>query len=76
LRLTQALGQMNVEVTPSQANFVFCHFQRPAREIYDQMLLRGVILRPFAKLPNSLRITVGTEAENARMLEALGEVLT
>lgn len=75
-RLTRELGKMNVQVTPSQANFVFCNFARPAQEIYETMLRRGVILRPFAKLPSALRITVGTEEENTRMLQALGEVLS
>ena len=75
-RLTRELGDLGVQVTPSQANFVFCNFARPAQQIYDAMLRRGVILRPFPKLPSALRITAGTEKENTRMLQALGEVLS
>jgi len=75
-RLSRELDALGAKVTPSQANFVFCHFERPAQPLYDAMLRRGVILRPFAKLPNALRITVGTEAQNDRMLRALTEVLS
>jgi len=35
-----------------------------------------VIVRPFASLPNSIRVTVGKPAENDRFLSALGEVLS
>jgi len=43
-----------------------------------QMLLeRGVIVRPCAgyDLPNCLRITVGSQAQNIRLVEALEGVL-
>jgi histidinol-phosphate aminotransferase len=74
-RLADALGKLGCVVTPSQANFVFVEFQRPALEIYQSLLHEGVIVRAFGGLPNALRITVGTPAENTRLLAALGEVL-
>jgi histidinol-phosphate aminotransferase len=75
LRLTQALSELGMRVTPSQANFVFVDLGRPARPIYDALLRKGVIVRPFRALPNNLRITTGTMAENDRLLAALREVL-
>ena len=36
---------------------------------------RGVIVRPFATLPTSLRVTFGRPEENDRFLGALAEVL-
>ena len=74
-RLTDELGRLGVVVTPSQANFVFIDVRRPARPVYEALLRRGVIVRPFGGLENNLRVTVGTAAENDRFLEALGEVL-
>jgi len=38
------------------------------------LLERGVIVRPIPVLPHALRISVGTVAENDRLLSALGEV--
>jgi histidinol-phosphate aminotransferase len=51
--------------------------ERPeARALYERLLQRGVIVRPLGPygLAEHLRITVGTEAENARLLHALGEL--
>ena len=41
--------------------------------IYQALLRQGVIVRPVGNyhLPASLRVTVGTPAENARFLAAL-----
>jgi histidinol-phosphate aminotransferase len=44
--------------------------------VYDALLKKGVIVRPFASLPSALRVTLGTERENDRFLGALAEVLT
>lgn len=75
-RLIETLGAMpGVKVAPSQANFVFVDVGRSARDVYDKMLRKGVIVRPLGPLETCLRITVGRPGENTRMLEALGEVL-
>lgn len=75
-RLTESLTRMGLTVAPSQANFILVDLKRPARAVYDALLKKGVIVRPFASLPTSLRVTVGTERENERFLKALGEVLS
>ncbi|XYH97815.1 histidinol-phosphate transaminase [Sorangium sp. So ce1128] len=74
-RLTRELTRLGLSVAPSQANFVFVDVGRPARAVYDALLRKGVIVRPFGNLPTSLRVTVGTERENHRFLEALADVL-
>jgi histidinol-phosphate aminotransferase len=74
-RLTEQLTARGLKVAPSQANFVLVDVGRPARAVYDALLRKGVIVRPFASLPTSLRVTVGTERENERFLAALAEVL-
>lgn len=73
-RLEQALAALGFEVTPSQTNFLYVTAARPARPIYEALLARGVIVRPFSSLPKSLRITIGTPEENSRLLAALSEV--
>jgi histidinol-phosphate aminotransferase len=75
-RVTEALSARGLTVAPSQANFVLVDLHRPARPVYDALLKKGVIVRPFASLPTSLRVTLGTERENGRFLDALAEVLS
>jgi histidinol-phosphate aminotransferase len=75
-RLTEELRRAKLTVLPSQANFVYVDLGRPARPVYEGLLRRGVIVRPFGALPESLRVTVGTEAENGRFLAALREVMS
>ena len=73
-RLTQALAGMGVRVPPSQANFVFMELGRPGREVYEQLLAKGVIIRPFGDT-RFVRVTVGTPEENDRFLKAFSEVI-
>ena len=73
-RVAAALSELGVEVAPSQANFVFVDAKRSCREVYDELLRKGVIVRPMGNT-SFLRITVGTPAENDRLLTALAEVL-
>jgi histidinol-phosphate aminotransferase len=75
-RVCGALEKLGVKPAPTQANFVLVDVGRPARPVYDALLRRGVIVRPFASLPTSLRVTFGLPGENDRFLRALGEVLS
>ncbi len=62
---------------PSVTNFVCVDIGRPALPVYQGLLLQGVIVRPVANygLPNHLRITIGTQTQNHRVLQALDNVL-
>jgi histidinol-phosphate aminotransferase len=74
-RVTAHLTSMGFSVAPSQANFVLADMKRNGRATYDALLQKGVIVRPFGNLPNSIRITLGKPAENDRFLQALAEVI-
>ena len=76
-RLTQACAALGLRVLPSQANFIAVDFGRDAKPIHQGLLERGIIVRPMASygLPHYLRISVGTESENERFLDALAAVL-
>ncbi len=71
--LTEGLAAMGFSVTPSAGNFLLADMGEPAAAWYEALLRRGVIVRPVANygLPNHLRVTVGTAAQNRRLLEAL-----
>jgi histidinol-phosphate aminotransferase len=76
-RLERELTALGLAVLPSQANFLAVGFGRDAAPVHQGLLERGVIVRPMKSydLPQFLRVTVGTEAENTRFLNALKEVL-
>jgi histidinol-phosphate aminotransferase len=75
--LSQALGDLGMEVLPSAANFVFArHPGRDGAELATALRARAVLVRHFAKprISQYLRITIGTESQNARLVAALGEI--
>lgn len=69
--------QLGLRVYPSRGNFVLIDCARPGGAVYESLLRQGVIVRPVAGygLPDHLRITIGTEQENGRMLAALAVAL-
>jgi histidinol-phosphate aminotransferase len=71
--LTAQLRARGHIVPESQTNFVLIDFGRDAAAIERTLYERGVIVRPMAgyHLPECLRISVGTRAENERLLAAL-----
>src|SRR6476619_7062982 len=79
--LTEEIGKLGPPVTPSAANFVLIHFPetkgRTAREADAFLTQRGLILRQVGvyKLPNALRMSVGTEEANRLVVQALKEFL-
>lgn len=76
-QLAAGLGRLGLNFIPSVGNFLCVEFDRPGAEVYQALLREGVIVRPVANygLPNHLRITVGSEAENRRLLDAAAKVL-
>ncbi len=77
VQLAAVFAAMGLDWIPSIGNFITVNLRRNGAQIYQQLLERGVIVRPVANydLPEHIRVTVGTEAENQRFLEALQEVL-
>jgi len=65
-----------LEYVPSAANFVLVRVGNGAK-VFDQLQKLGVITRPMGgyELPEWIRISVGTPAENRRCVEALEKVL-
>ncbi|MFZ5467085.1 MAG: histidinol-phosphate transaminase [Pseudomonadota bacterium] len=76
-QVREGLAALGLSALPSFGNFLCIDMRRPAMPVYDGLLREGVIVRPVGNygLPNFLRVSIGTEAENARFLAALGKVL-
>ncbi|PKL95721.1 MAG: histidinol-phosphate transaminase [Gammaproteobacteria bacterium HGW-Gammaproteobacteria-8] len=78
IQLRDGLEHLGCRVLPSAANFVLAEFDRPAAELNQALLRRGIIVRPVGNygLDRHLRITVGSEAQNQRLLGALESILS
>ncbi len=62
---------------PSQANFILFEVEDPKR-VFEGMAERGILIRDVSHYPmlsKALRVTVGTDEENRKFLEALKEVV-
>jgi histidinol-phosphate aminotransferase len=74
------IRKLGLDVTASVANFVLIQFpSAKAAEDADELLTqRGLILRRVKayKLPNALRMTVGTEEANRLVVETLAEFMS
>lgn len=72
-------GLSGVSVTPSAANFLWIRTPRPAGEVRDALVARGVLVRSFhharGRLEHQLRVSIGSPADNDAFLGALREVL-
>jgi histidinol-phosphate aminotransferase len=77
-QLERGLDTLPVRRYPSRGNFILIDCKRPAAAVYEAMLRAGVIVRPVGsyQLPNHLRLTIGTQQQNQRMLEALARALS
>ncbi|WP_029006622.1 histidinol-phosphate transaminase [Azorhizobium doebereinerae] len=79
--LAGELTALGLKVTPSVGNFVLIHFPtspgRTAAEADAFLTRRGIILRQVRAygLPNSLRMTIGTEEANRLVVAALSDFL-
>jgi histidinol-phosphate aminotransferase len=73
--LAGELSKRGLGVAPSQTNFLLVDFGSPVAAVQAALVQRGIVPRPMAGygLPDCLRITIGTRADNLRFLAALDE---
>ncbi|MEI1693506.1 histidinol-phosphate transaminase [Acinetobacter nosocomialis] len=73
-KLVRDLTELGFNVLPSKANFIFAtHSQYDAGQLAQKLREQGVIVRYFNKprINQFLRITVGTDEQNARLVQTL-----
>jgi len=70
-----AFEQRGLEYVPSVANFILVKVGN-GDQLFRDMLKQGVIIRAMSgyKLPDWVRISVGTAAENQRVIEVLDQI--
>ncbi|EXB06001.1 TPA: histidinol-phosphate transaminase [Acinetobacter baumannii] len=73
-KLVRDLTELGFNVLPSKANFIFAtHSQHDAGQLAQKLREQGIIVRYFNKprINQFLRITVGTDEQNARLVQTL-----
>jgi histidinol-phosphate aminotransferase len=79
IALSDGLRAVGLWVADSDANFIWTHLPDPELEgeVIGGLRERGVLVRAGSALGQngSLRVTVGTDAENRRFLGAMGELV-
>lgn len=75
-QILEGLKQLALAHIPSHGNFIAFEVEK-AMEINQRLLKKGVIVRPLGNygMHQHLRVTIGTEAENARFLDALASAI-
>jgi histidinol-phosphate aminotransferase len=62
-------------VVPSDANFFMVHLRRPVQPVVAEFRKKGVLVgRPFAAMPEHLRVSIGTAEEMGRFMVAFKEI--
>ncbi|MFW2018300.1 histidinol-phosphate transaminase [Acinetobacter ursingii] len=77
-KLVEELKVIGFKVLPSKANFIFVtHPSRDAAELATRLREQGVLVRYFNKprIDQYLRITIGTDQQNQRLVETLKTLL-
>lgn len=68
---------LGLKYVPSFTTFLLIEIGRASKEMAAAILQHGVIVRPMAWMgfPTAIRVSIGTQEENAKFLEALGKIL-
>jgi histidinol-phosphate aminotransferase len=74
--LEREFKRLGIDFVPTNANFILAEVRDGAR-VFNGLLKHGVIVRPMGGygLPGHVRISVGLESENRRLIGALEQVL-
>ncbi|MBC7846150.1 MAG: histidinol-phosphate transaminase [Flavobacterium sp.] len=65
------------KIYPTEANFILIKVD-DANKRYDDLIAKGIVIRNRTTQPlceNTLRLTIGTEQENKKLMEALASLL-
>jgi len=78
--LYERMGNMEgLKPYRSWANFILFETDMlPAKEVFERLLSRGILVRDVSSYPmlsKALRVSVGTEEENGRFIEAMEDIL-
>jgi len=75
--LYDELRRMNLNFTPSEANFILIDLGRPALPVVEGLRRDGIEVRAMGdyELPNCIRVSVGLQRENEIFIDSLKKLL-
>jgi len=69
--------RLGLQYYEGHGNFIMVDVRTPSMQIFDLLLRKGIIIRAgWKQYPTYIRVSVGTEQENSKFIQALEEVLT
>ncbi|MED5017721.1 histidinol-phosphate transaminase [Paenibacillus chibensis] len=76
VQLQGEFDRLGLEYFPAHGNFIMVDVRKPAGEIFEALLRKGVIIRAgHHKYPTHIRVTVGSQEQNKAFIHALEQVL-
>lgn len=75
--LYDEFDKLGLSYVPSEANFILFDVKRSAKEVFEKLLKKGIIVRSMKAygLNSYIRVTIGTQDENRKFIRALSEIL-
>jgi histidinol-phosphate aminotransferase len=77
--LVRDLQELNFEILPSGANFIFAkHKMRSGAELSAKLREQSIVVRHFkspVRISDFMRITIGTDAQSKQLIAALNTIL-
>ncbi len=76
-QLTDQFDAWGLDYYPSQANFILVNLKQDSDQVFQALLKQGIIVRSGRALgfPGYQRITVGSQEQNEKILDALREIV-
>lgn len=73
----KACDDLGLFYYPSEGNFILIEMSRPGNQVFEELLRKGIIVRSGEALgfPTFIRITVGTEEQNNKVISAISELV-
>jgi len=75
--LSDAYRKLGLFYLPTHSNFFFVDFGKDSQIVFEALQRQGIITRTIKEygFPNALRITIGTQKQNERLIRTLKKIL-
>ncbi|WP_379129226.1 histidinol-phosphate transaminase [Paenibacillus sp. sgz500958] len=77
IQLMGEFQRLGLKAYPAHGNFIMVDVRKPAVDVFDSLLRKGIIVRAGHRLyPSCIRVTVGSIEQNQAFITALEQVLS
>lgn len=73
-QLYEGFEKLGIKFIPTYGNFIMFYLEN-SKEVYEKLLEKGIIIRPAFGFENWLRVSIGTDYENKKFLNALKQII-